>query len=103
MRKWHDKSLIQSIIRHGISLLLLFCFAANCLANGYGIITTSDIRSASSMLTTFEAHKQSRGFNVQVFDETDWSGSGLTGDSAAEALRGFLQSAHIQHNLKLTT
>ncbi len=55
-------------------------------ANGYGIVTTTEIRSASTMLSTFESHKASRGYNVQVFDETDWGGGGLTGDNAAEAL-----------------
>ena len=73
---------------------------SNAMANGYGIVTTSEIRSASTMLSTFETHKSGRGFNVQVFDETDWGGSGLTGDPAAEALRGFLQGAHTQHNLE---
>ena len=91
---------IKAQVSFGILFLLLFCRAEHSLANGYGIITTSEIRSASSMLSTFEAHKASRGYNVQVFDENDWSGSGLTGDNAAEALRGFLQSAHTQHNLK---
>ena len=79
--------------------ILFSLYPSNILANGYGIVTTTEIRSASSMLSTFEAHKSSRGYNVHVFDETDWGGSGLTGDNAAEALRGFLQSAHVQHNL----
>ena len=74
--------------------------ASSLFANGYGIVTTTEIRSASTMLSTFEAHKASRGYNVQVFDETDWGGGGLTGDNAAEALRGFLQGAHNQHNLE---
>ena len=80
--------------------LILAGTASALFANGYGIVTTSEIRSASTMLSTFESHKASRGFNVQVFDETHWGGGGLTGDNAAEALRGFLQSAHNQHNLE---
>ena len=100
MRNWINFSFIQSNIRSGIFFLLMLFSVEICLAEGYGIITTSEIRSASSMLSAFKSHKQTRGFNVQVFDETDWSGGGLTGDSAAEALRGFLESAHTQHNLK---
>ena len=56
---------------------------ANAFAAGYGIVTTSEIRATSTMLSTFGSHKASRGFNVQVFDENDWGGAGLTGDTAA--------------------
>ena len=70
------------------------------LASGYGIVTTSEIRGASTMLSTFEAHKASRGFNVHVYDENDWGGAGLTGDLAADALRGFLQTTQAQDDLE---
>ncbi len=83
-----------------LDFLLQTLMTANAFAAGYGIVTTSEIRATSTMLSTFESHKASRGFNVQVFDENDWGGAGLTGDTAAEALRGFLQGAHQQHDLQ---
>jgi len=80
-------------------MMLLAFSSVSAFAGGYGIVTTSDIRNASSVLSTFETHKANRGLNVQVFDETDWGGSGLTGDAASEALRDFLKIAQPQHNL----
>ncbi|MCH2115731.1 MAG: C25 family cysteine peptidase [Pirellulales bacterium] len=78
--------------------LALSSGASLVLADGYAIVTTSEIRAASTMLSTFETHKVNRGLNVHVFDETDWGGSGLTGDGASEALRDFLKVAQPEHD-----
>ena len=53
------------------------------IADGYAIITSSDIRAASQMLEQFAWHKQSRNFSTYIFDENDWNGNGLTGEIAA--------------------
>ena len=66
--------------------------AASAAPPGYVIITSQEIRDLSTKLTSFAAHKASRGFTVTIFDESDWGGVGLTDDAAAEALRGFLQT-----------
>ena len=47
MRNWINFSFIQSNIRSGIFFLLMLFSVEICLAEGYGIITTSEIRSAS--------------------------------------------------------
>ena len=91
---------ILCFVAFGFFYLCVFGLQSKAMANGYGIVTTSEIRAASTMLSTFESHKASRGFNVQVFDETDWGGMNLTGDPAAEALREFLKVAHAQYNLE---
>ncbi|MEE3329206.1 MAG: C25 family cysteine peptidase [Myxococcota bacterium] len=72
-----------------------------CLASAseYVIVTTSEIRNLSLELDAFADFKANRGFNVSVFDETDWAGAGLVGDAAAEALRSFLQVIHAQNGL----
>lgn len=57
---------------------------------GYVIVTTNAIRSASSKLTSFVAHKQARGFTVNVITETQY-GSG-SGDTAANNIRAWLQA-----------
>jgi hypothetical protein len=91
---------ILFFVAFGFFYLCVFGLQSKAMVNGYGIVTTSEIRAASTMLSTFEAHKASRGFNVYVFDETDWGGMNLTGDPAAEALREFLKVAHAQYNLE---
>ncbi len=87
----------------GWLLSVLFLIVAFVLtevhATDYAIVTTSDIRASSSQLSSFEAHKALRGHTVHTFDETDWSGSGLTGDPAAEAMRSFLQTAESTYDL----
>ena len=70
------------------------------IADGYAIITSSDIRAASQMLEQFAWHKQSRNFSTYIFDENDWNGNGLTGEIAAEALRNFLKQIENQYNLR---
>ena len=79
--------------------LLLLILGTNLFAAGYGIVTTQEIRAASTQLTAFENHKAQRGYSVHTFDESDWGGVGLTGDAAAEALRTFLQGADSQYEL----
>ena len=74
-------------------LLALVGAPAVAAAGDYAIVTSSEIRGLSQNLAAFAASKVARGYAVHVFDETDWNGSGLTNDAAAEALRSFLQSA----------
>jgi len=86
--------------RYGLALGAVFILLLAGVAEagnrpGYAIVTSSAIRSASLGLDEFIAHKEGRGFDVYVFDETDWGGIGLTGDAAAESLRTFLGSAHL--------
>lgn len=64
----------------------------------YLIVTTSAIESASTVLPAFIAHKQSRGFNVQVATETDFGGG--TGDTAAENIRTYLQAHYLTDNIE---
>lgn len=65
---------------------------------GYTIITTSAIRSASSKLDDFIAHKQSLGFEVQVATEEDFGGG--IGDTAAENIRTWLQGNYMKDNIE---
>ncbi|HEX2973840.1 MAG TPA: C25 family cysteine peptidase [Tepidisphaeraceae bacterium] len=55
----------------------------------YVIITTSTIARNSKAIPDFVAHKQSRGYAVQVVTEESWGGG--TGDVAAERLRAWLR------------
>ena len=82
-----------------VSLLALVVSPAAAGADDYAIVTSAEIRGLSQNLVPFAASKVARGYTVHVFDETDWNGSGLVGDSAAEALRSFLQSAHALFDL----
>ncbi|MBI9016410.1 MAG: hypothetical protein JEZ07_04015 [Phycisphaerae bacterium] len=56
----------------------------------YTIITSNEIATSSTKLNDFIAHKQSRGFNVQLITEDDF-GQG-TGDTAATNIRAWLQA-----------
>lgn len=83
--------------------LLLLAFLTTSFpveAGVYAIVTSAEIRGLSQNLDSFVTSKEVRGFNVLVFDETDWGGSGLTGDPAAEALRSFLQSAYALYDIE---
>jgi hypothetical protein len=57
---------------------------------GYVIITTNAIQSASTKLASFVAHKQARGYTVNVITESQY-GSG-TGDAAATNVRTWLKN-----------
>lgn len=83
-----------------MATLFYLSIAGRVFGSGYGILTTSEIRSASSQLSAFEVHKAQRGFAVHTFDETDWGGAGLSGDAASEAIRSFLQTADSQYDLE---
>jgi hypothetical protein len=69
----------------------------NPSSTGYVIITTSAIQSASTKLSVFVAHKQSRGFNVQVITESTWGGG--TGDTAANNIRAWLAGNYISADI----
>ncbi len=66
-------------------------------ATGYVIMTTSAIQSASSKLSAFVTHKQSRGFNVQVVTESSWGGG--TGDTAANNIRAWLAANYVSQDI----
>ncbi|MFP6640468.1 MAG: C25 family cysteine peptidase, partial [Myxococcota bacterium] len=91
MRASHSRILAAAIL--GAVYFLGFSAAASAQGAAYAIVTSAEIRALSTKLDVFADHKVARGFEVHIFDETDWLGSGLTGDVAAEALRTFLQSA----------
>ncbi len=63
----------------------------------YAIITTSAIVSQSTQLQNFIDSKTSRGFNVQLIDETVWGGG--IGDAAADNLRSWLQANYLSRNI----
>ena len=91
-------------IRGAITLGILYALGAPGTAfaqsPGYAIVTSADIRGLSTKLESFAAHKAARGFAVSIFDESDWGGTGLTDDAAAEALRDFLKTIHGPNNLE---
>ncbi|MAI78542.1 MAG: hypothetical protein CL917_06365 [Deltaproteobacteria bacterium] len=96
MRIKHNQILIAGFLWS--VLLFVLPIAASAQNSAYAIITSAEIRALSTQLDTFAAHKSSRGLEVHIFDETDWLGSGLTGDAASEALRTFLQSAEMLYD-----
>lgn len=68
---------------------------------GYVIITTNAIRSGSTKLNAFIAHKQSLGYTVRVVTETDFGG--LTGQSPnhkAEKIRQWLKNNYVSLGIK---
>ena len=92
----------KRLVRSGLIVfawLLGAASYASAQSPAYAIVTSSEIRGLSAQLDAFVSHKAERGFDVYVFDESDWLGAGLTGDPAAEALRGFLQSVEALHDL----
>jgi len=71
------------------------------LAAGIGddiaIITTEAIRDGSMVLDDYADHKESRGFDVHIWDERHWGGG--TGITGANNIRGFLQERWSIDNL----
>ena len=82
-----------------VVLFILLLWPCASQATEYAIVTTVEIRNLSQNLAAFADFKTSRGLNVSIFDETDWAGTGLVGDAAAEALRTFLQGVESQSGL----
>jgi len=66
-------------------------------STGYVILTTSAIQSASTKLSAFVAHKQSRGFTVQVLTESTWGGG--SGDTAANNIRAWLAGNYVSADI----
>jgi hypothetical protein len=71
--------------------------APNPSATGYVIITTSAIQSASTKMSAFIAHKQSRGFTVQVLTESTWGGG--SGNTAANNIRAWLAGNYVSADI----
>jgi hypothetical protein len=71
--------------------------AAPLTGEVYAIITTSSIASQSNQLQNFINSKTTRGFDVQLFDETAWGGG--SGDAAAENIRTWLQANYFTRNI----
>ena len=62
-------------------------------ASDYVIITTEAIKTNSTKLNSFIAHKQSMGFTVSVITETTWGAmTGQTPNRKAEKIREWLKS-----------
>jgi hypothetical protein len=78
--------------------------AANSETNAIGryvIITTNAIRSASSKLNAFIAHKQSLGYTVSVVTESDYGGLyGQSPNQKAEKIRQWLKDNYIALGIK---
>ncbi len=67
----------------------------------YVIITTNAIRSASSKLNAFIAHKQSLGYTVSVVTETDFGGLvGPSPNQKAEKIRQWLKNNYVSLGIK---
>jgi hypothetical protein len=67
----------------------------------YVIITTNAIRSASSKLNAFIAHKQSLGYAVSIVTETDFGGlTGQDPDRKAEKIRQWLKNNYVSFGIK---
>jgi hypothetical protein len=67
----------------------------------YVIITTNAIRSGSSKLNAFIAHKQSLGYTVSVVTETDFGGlTGPAPDRKAEKIRQWLKNNYVSLGIK---
>ena len=67
-------------------------------STGYTILTTSAIQSASTKLANFVAHKEARGFVVQVVTESEWGGG--KGSSAGRKIQSWLQDNYIADDIK---
>ncbi len=72
-------------------------------ADGYCIITTRSIKSASTKMTDFINYKKSKGYEVTVVTEDVW-GNGLAGeikgDTASDKIREWLKANYLTLNLK---
>jgi len=92
-------------ISSGLGIALVFSLVASKLAAdgeslpGYVIITTNAIADSETVnLTDFVTHKGTRGFSVHLVTEDDFGG-GL-GDTAAENIRGWLQSNYEEYDIE---
>ena len=93
----------MKFLYHNIVFVLIIMFtgmAGESRASrlGYTIITSNAIRTASTKLDDFVAHKITLGFNVEVITETDFGDA--IGDAAAENIRSWLQDHYIDDNIK---
>jgi len=66
--------------------------------SSYVIITTRAIQSASTKLTDFIKHKESRNFTVRVITEDAWGGG--TGNTASENIRNWLKTNYQLLNIE---
>jgi hypothetical protein len=67
----------------------------------YVIITTNAIRSGSTKLNSFIAHKQSLGYTVSVVTETDFGVlTGQAPDKKAEKIRQWLKNNYVSLGIK---
>ncbi|HIB85071.1 MAG TPA: hypothetical protein EYO59_10895, partial [Chromatiaceae bacterium] len=75
------------------------CHSSHIREN-YIIVTSQDIAQHSQELQNFIEHKNSRGYNTQLFVETAWLDENESGDAAAEALRRFLKDMNEEEPIK---
>lgn len=67
----------------------------------YVVITTNAIRSGSTKLNAFIAHKQSLGYTVSVVTETDFGGlTGQAPNHKAEKIRQWLKNNYVSLGIK---
>ena len=55
-------------------------------------------RPGPTLIQAFIEHKERRGFEVHLIDETDWGGA--AGDAAADNIRAWLQAHYISLNIR---
>jgi Peptidase family C25/Propeptide_C25 len=67
---------------------------------GVAVITTEDLEAQSHMLEDYLAMRRSRGFDINVYTESDWnSPTGKTMDSRADRIRAWLKANYEQMGL----
>ncbi len=75
--------------------------AALLLPTNYVIITTEAIRTNSTKLSSFIAHKQDMGYTVEVVTETTWGAmTGQSPNNKAEKIREWLKTNYISLGIK---
>lgn len=75
--------------------------AAPSATGRYVIITTNAIKSGSTKLNAFIAHKQSLGYTVSVVTETDFGGlTGQAPNHKAEKIRQWLKNNYVSLGIK---
>ncbi len=71
------------------------------LPTDYVIITTEAIRTNSTKLAAFAAHKEDMGYTVSIVTETTWGAvTGQSPNNKAEKIRAWLQSNYLSLGIK---
>jgi len=75
--------------------------SSQLLPTNYVIITTEAIRTNSTKLNSFIAHKQDMGYTVEVVTETTWGAvTGQSPNNKAEKIREWLKTNYVSLGIK---